>query len=177
MDETERQIQELFEEHEAKMRERAAVKRRLGVLREQLASFGRGAPAHLITERDEAQAALPRLDGEIRELTRSLQRLHNHATAASLFDLPVEKVKPELAPAVLVAQNRALYQRLEALEERMVEDRTAAAEWREAKETGDREWRETEREERRIGQQVYRVALALLLVMNVVTLVLILTRT
>lgn len=163
--ETERQIKELFEEHESKHRERRVVKRRLGILREQLAEFGpRQAPAHLRTEADEADEAIKRLDEEIRELTRSLQRLHNHATTASLFALPAEK--QELIPAVFVSQNKALYQEFQSLKEQMIVDRSVAL-----------EWRESERAERRAGQQTYRVALILLLVMNVVTLILIIVRT
>lgn len=161
--ETERQIRELFEEHESKLRQRRNVKRRLGILQEQLAEFGqRQAPAHIQIEADEAEGAIGRLDAEIKEITRNLQRLHNHATKASLFALPADQGKPDLIPAVFVAQNRTLYDEMQSIKERMAEDRAAA-----------REWRENERAERRSGQQTYRLALILLFAMNGVTLILI----
>jgi chromosome segregation ATPase len=184
-DETQRQIDELLEEHTAREKEQRATRRRLAVLREQAAIAGRDAPAHVVTEIEDLEKKTARLTSDLREIKRNLSRLTASASTAALFSVSSDELRqPERAVAVLAAQLPALYRMLQEIQERFIEYRAAVDERLEAIEKASAEWRQGEREARTVGQSAYRLAfqviaavLLLLLVAVVVILILILVRT
>lgn len=150
--ETQRQIEELRTREQSQQRVRDAHQRRLYVLQEQAAQFGKRAPAELVIEIADTGTAIQALDEELREIKRLHARLALAPTSAlQLPDGP--SGIPQLVPAIVDTRLQAL----EVGQARLEGTLGSVLDLVEITREESREYRQSERLSRIEGQRTHRL--------------------
>lgn len=169
-EETQRQVAELAERLASTRRIREAHQRRLYVLQEQAAQFGKDAPAHILTEIADLGIKVREANAEIQEIERRIARLElaPQSGLSATAGITGPAVIPELLPAVVDTRLQAVEHAIERIGDAIAYMREQADQAREE----SREWRSAERSSRETGQRRYdRMVIVLIILAAVVVLI------